>query len=126
MTNGDKIRAMTDEELTKIIQCPYDTAGTMDVMPCILDEDEPEFVPYRECQKCMLNWLGKEITSSKDVEIQCKCSTGYGKCIVDMDTQQTLGGTIVCGTAEECNFDKLLILKRCEHAVMKEVAADDK
>lgn len=120
-TNGDKIRAMTDEELTKIIQCPYDTAGKQeDIMPCILDEEEPDFVPYEECQICMLNWLRKEGQEAKEIDIRCKCSTGYGMCIADMDAQQTLGGTIVCDMAEECNFDKSLILKRCEHAVMKE------
>ena len=69
-TNGDRIRNMTNEELTKIIQCPYDTAGTEDIMPCVLDEDEPEFVPYEECQKCMLNWLEKEVTAD-DQETKC-------------------------------------------------------
>lgn len=38
MTNADRIRMMTDEELTKIIMCPYDTFGeSVDIMPCIRD-----------------------------------------------------------------------------------------
>lgn len=52
-------------------------------------------------------------------KIKCKCNTGYGKCIVDMDAQQTLGGTIVCDMAEDCNFDKKEILNRCEDAEME-------
>ena len=40
MTNADKIRAMTDEELAEYIPCPYDTAGA-EIMPCILDKIEP-------------------------------------------------------------------------------------
>lgn len=35
VTNGDKIRAMTDEELAEVIMCPYDTAREpLDIMPC--------------------------------------------------------------------------------------------
>lgn len=61
MTNADRIRAMTDEELTKVILCPYDTAGDpIDIMPCIKDGEIQELVSPEVCIKCMLEWLGRE------------------------------------------------------------------
>lgn len=61
MTNGDKIRTMSDEELTAIILCPYDTAGDpIDIMPCAKDGVQ-EFVAPRECRECCLKWLLREV-----------------------------------------------------------------
>ena len=61
MTNGDRIRNMTDEQLTDIILCPYDTAGEpADIMPCIKDGNTQEFVSVDICKKCMTDWLKKE------------------------------------------------------------------
>ena len=61
-TNADRIRAMSDEELTKIIFCPYDTAGKpIDIMPCIKDGNIQELVPPEDCKKCMLEWLQSEV-----------------------------------------------------------------
>lgn len=48
--------------------------------------------------------------------IKCNSSYGFGKCIVEMDGQQTHGGCIVCDIAEECNFERDTILKRCKAA----------
>ena len=49
MTNGDKIRAMSDKELAKIIQaCPYNRNDYYE--PCYSDED---------CFSCFLEWLRK-------------------------------------------------------------------
>lgn len=52
MTNADRIRAMTDEELAEwIFQCL--TAGPCPASSsCIRDED---------CVTCWLNWLKQEI-----------------------------------------------------------------
>lgn len=44
MTNGDRIRSMTDEELAVIIMCPQ----SIDVSMCLPDHD---------CVKCALEWL---------------------------------------------------------------------
>lgn len=63
MTNADKIRAMTDEELAEYIPCPYDTAG-VELMPCILDKTEPgapDFASPGKCKQCTLEWLRKEV-----------------------------------------------------------------
>ena len=61
MTNGDKIRNMTDEELAFILMCPYDTAGDpIDIMPCVTAERTQEFVSPKECMECMAAWLKKE------------------------------------------------------------------
>lgn len=46
MTNGDRIRRMTDEELSEIIFCPCD----MNVVTCC---DE-------ECDTCVIRWLKGE------------------------------------------------------------------
>lgn len=62
MTNGDRIRNMTDEQLTDIILCPYDTAGDpVDIMPCVKDGNIQELVSVDVCKKCMTDWLKKEI-----------------------------------------------------------------
>lgn len=63
MTNADKIRTMSIEELAHFIPCPYDTAGS-ELMPCIFDEAEPgvpDFVSPGRCEKCILEWLRKEV-----------------------------------------------------------------
>ncbi len=48
-----------------------------------------------------------------------KCNSKYAycdRCIVDMTMQEIMGGAICCDTAEECDFDREVILLRCEHA----------
>lgn len=61
MTNGDKIRAMTDEELAAVIMCPYDTAGDpLDIMPCVVDGGTLEFVPANKCIACSVAYLQRE------------------------------------------------------------------
>ncbi len=40
----------------------------------------------------------------------------YNRCVIDMDAQQSQGGTICCDMAEEMDFDRSRILQRCEHA----------
>lgn len=61
MTNGDRIRSMTDEELLDVILCPYDTAGEPgDIMPCIQEGNIQEFVTQKECHTCMMEWLKRE------------------------------------------------------------------
>lgn len=44
MTNGDKIRSMTDEELVDIICCQYKECKDLN----------------GECNKCLLDWLRQE------------------------------------------------------------------
>ena len=61
MTNGDRIRNMTDEELTQALLCPYDTAGDpIDIMPCIRDGEIQELVEPEKCKDCMVEWLHRE------------------------------------------------------------------
>lgn len=62
MTNADRIRSMSDEELTKIILCPYDTAGKpIEIMPCVRDGNVQELVPPEDCKKCIMEWLQSEV-----------------------------------------------------------------
>ena len=46
MTNAQKIRAMSDEELAEVIACPK---GLLDRMDCFDDN--------RDCKHCALEWL---------------------------------------------------------------------
>ena len=46
ITNADRIRAMSDEELAEIIACPK---GLFDRMDCFDDN--------RDCKHCALEWL---------------------------------------------------------------------
>lgn len=46
-TNADRIRQMTDEELAKIIMCPYHT--------------EPYLCSRKECVDCCIEWLQKPV-----------------------------------------------------------------
>lgn len=52
---------MSDEELTAIILCPYDTAGDpIDIMPCAKDGIQ-EFVAPKECKACIMKWLERNV-----------------------------------------------------------------
>ena len=64
MTNGDKIRKMTDEELAHIIMCPYDTVGDdiTPIMPCLVIND---ITTAETCRKCTMEWLAKEALEPK-------------------------------------------------------------
>ena len=46
MTNADRIRAMTDEELANIIECPYGNPYFDEHLPC-----------KGSCHDCLLIWL---------------------------------------------------------------------
>lgn len=52
-TNGDRFRAMTDEELGELPFCPYEFAGKG--LKC-QDGGEVREVTMEECDKCALNW----------------------------------------------------------------------
>lgn len=48
MTNGERIRDMSDEELAEIIMCPYDT--------------DPSVCNYKGvCLDCCLEWLKQSV-----------------------------------------------------------------
>lgn len=61
MTNADRIRKMTDDELAEIIMCPYDTVGKpANIMPCVRDGNMQVSVPPQFCYECMRKWLRAE------------------------------------------------------------------
>lgn len=57
-TNADRIRSMSDEELARIIMCPYDTYGKE--LPCAKDGIQT-MVPPEDCNKCCIRWLQSEV-----------------------------------------------------------------
>lgn len=87
MTNFERIKNMSPEELAKYIPCPYDTAG-IDLMPCILDKTEPgvpDFISPGKCEQCTLEWLRKDCDTNKcfeDIVVNPgapnKCSNCFG------------------------------------------------
>lgn len=62
MTNADRIRSMTDEELVQVLMCPYDTAGNpIDIMPCVTEHGTQKLVSPEYCKRCMMKWLQLEV-----------------------------------------------------------------
>ena len=58
MTNADKIRAMTDEELAEWIRTHVDCDW---LCPCFdACNKEPKMVIYTPCEQKLLEWLQKE------------------------------------------------------------------
>ena len=57
MTNGDRIRNMSDLELTAMLMCPYDATGRE--IPCAPNGIQA-MVPKGSCMECMENWLKSE------------------------------------------------------------------
>lgn len=56
MTNADRIRAMSDEELAVVIMCPYDM-------------EHPLCIQSPKCVDCCLKWLqqpAEEVNNGKD------------------------------------------------------------
>lgn len=50
MTNGDRIRAMTDRELAEIIMCPYDGEKDCTQLRRVFGDEY-------SCQRCCERWL---------------------------------------------------------------------
>ena len=50
ITNADRVRAMSDEELAEIVACPK---GLFDRMDCFDDG--------RHCEDCILKWLRQPV-----------------------------------------------------------------
>ena len=57
MTNGDKIRNMSNKELIGIVRCPYDRCN-----------NSVEPIWNRSCNLCIEDWLNKNI-SKTNIEI---------------------------------------------------------
>lgn len=52
MTNGDKIRRMTNEELTAVLRCPYEEMSDTCIFP--YPQERPS------CTDCINLWLESE------------------------------------------------------------------
>lgn len=57
ITNADRIRSMTDEELAAIIMCP--TESGLAEIECSRDDS-------CDCYQCCLNWLRQEAEQEDD------------------------------------------------------------
>lgn len=66
MTNGDKIRTMSDEDLAMVLMCPYDTAGEpINIMPCVKQNGTNELAEPKFCHACVVEWLQREVHSTE-------------------------------------------------------------
>lgn len=54
MSNADRIRAMTDEELAEFI------AEVRNAITCVISDEDSCRNPDEPCQKCWLRWLNQE------------------------------------------------------------------
>lgn len=57
MTNADRIRAMTDEELAEFMDKDYPFCKSLPECAALLDTEEG--IPDEMCRKCQLEWLRK-------------------------------------------------------------------
>ena len=62
MTNGDKIRTLTDEQLAKIINGLVEESGRFcgELPECVEDLNNDRLIPEERCQQCVLAWLREE------------------------------------------------------------------
>lgn len=60
MTNADRIRAMTTEQLSRFLFNPFPT-----YVPCRYSCDKTEY--SYECRKCIEDWLNQEC---KEIQVQ--------------------------------------------------------
>ena len=76
MTNADRIRSMTDEELALAIGCPYGE--------CVLDDEKFE---EWGCSNCTFDWLKQEIPAPPQKDPLCfSCEHGQNGAVDDFAT----------------------------------------
>lgn len=58
LTNADRIRAMSDEELAEVlINLAEDVGFCLDMPECNEDLEQDREIPHHRCRGCALNWL---------------------------------------------------------------------
>lgn len=61
LTNADRIRSMSDEELAEFINCCTSGDGTPDfcrrLPECDDDLESDTLIPFERCNQCLLYWL---------------------------------------------------------------------
>lgn len=62
MTNGDRIRTFSDEQLAFITMCPVEACLTLDNEPITIKRDCGKcfFEDIKSCIKCTYEWLQQE------------------------------------------------------------------
>jgi hypothetical protein len=62
VTNADRIRSMTDEELAELFKSWIQDCGC-NAVPCLeLCEENIKNYGHKSCQECWLDWLRQEVT----------------------------------------------------------------
>ena len=62
MTNGDRIRTFSNEQLALSLMCPVDNCLTLESEPITIKKDNGECknATARECAKCIFDWLNQQ------------------------------------------------------------------
>lgn len=60
------------------------------------------------------------------IECTSRHARENGRCVAEMDSQQSQGGTICCDWAEDMDYDAETILKHCPYAERVENESEDK
>lgn len=60
MTNGDRIRALSDEELAEILADFDGDYFCRNMKECEIELDADKIIPIERCRECALLWLKSE------------------------------------------------------------------
>lgn len=61
MTNGDRIRTFSNEQLALSLMCPVDNCLTLESEPITIKKDNGECKNApQECAKCIYDWLNQQ------------------------------------------------------------------
>lgn len=63
MTNGDRIRTFSNEQLALALMCPVDACLTMDCESIQIKKENGE---CNDCVECIYQWLNQEETNEID------------------------------------------------------------
>lgn len=79
ITNADRIRSMTDEELAHVLLHldGFETFCTS-FKECVEKTDQGEDIPESQCEACMLRWLREECASDPRSDWQRRMLRTFG------------------------------------------------
>ena len=75
MTNGDRIRAMSDEQLADFLNNITEDEGLVGYCQnkkiCEDKLDRDDVIPYEWCRQCLVDWVKKEVSNDQTRQSRC-------------------------------------------------------